>query len=1116
MVLELATKLSTSRLINNRYAIQGPPRVGGMAEVFKAYDVEASRHVAVKLFSNGSVEDEILQEAFSREVRALKELRHPNIVELFDSGIDEATGNYFLVLEWMDTDLWALKGQSSFQGWDSFYVEMGRPLLKALAFAHSRQIVHRDVKPRNILLDSAGTPKLADFGISKLKTWLEPGVTLNEFASRPFCPPEPNDGSFEYSRDVFAFAAVTIQGALSVDPSSRPPNAAVLLSELDLIQSPRETTWIKREEVYFELSDAAFKKLLKDIPGKSKSELSALIAADLNAVCAVGPFQSSVPNSTEQFSFYGSTFSLHVAIHRADPGQLVVLSASKLTPSLLEQRREKAMPVAISARFGKGIDNDAAQRAILDLRESLERYVAELRISEAEAKEQELFRNWSSILNVKTDLERQKEQPLRFRRAWIEDSRVRFLLNEPVVDGDLVGQQRRVNDGHTCVVSGEVEQVDGTTLTLYADRIAVAEMPSTGDLIIDNWAAREAISRQRQALDAIRFDRAVRGDLRLLLVHPENCKRPTPVAELQLFDQQLDPPKQNAISQALGCEDFLVVQGPPGTGKTTFITELVLQTLRANPKARILLTSQTHVALDNAVENLQKSAASFRIVRIGRSDNVRISKDVEKLLLDNQMETWRDSVLERGRRYLEQWASEHNISRTQFEVSNYLRQLSLLDVQQSELRKLEGELSKDVGDLKTASESTTSDGAEGFDDLNQREDELERTRGDLAKIDKERKRIASLVKKIEPDVAELLNSLPSELQAWADTYLPDSPEARRFTELVGMHADWESRFGRINDFETALIASSQVVAGTCIGVAAVKGLSDLEFDLCIVDEASKATPTETLVPLSRARKWVLVGDSNQLPPFLEDGLRDRKILESNNLDETSLSTTLFSRLQLQLPAECRTELSMQHRMVPEIGDLISECFYEGRLSSAPKAWDKSFQSFLPKPVTWLTTSSLINRGEVASGLSFANACEAKLIHDLLVRMNQLAESKNSKWRILVITGYSEQKNAIIRALASVIPKLSALSIECNTVDAVQGRQSDVAIYSVTRSNPIGKLGFLRELRRLNVALSRGRQYLVIVGDHHFCRMVGGENPFRRIVEYIEQNPPKCAIKELRN
>jgi serine/threonine protein kinase len=182
-----------------------------MAEVYKAYDIREGKHVAVKLFTRGTIEDEILKEAFERDVRALKELRHPSIVELFDSGVDVATGNHFLVLEWMESDLSDIKKMPAFLGWDSFYGEVGRPLLKALAFAHSRQVVHRDVKPKNVLLDSTGAPKLADFSISKIKTWLEPGLTLNEFASRPFCPPETNDGSFEYTRDVFGFAALVVQ-----------------------------------------------------------------------------------------------------------------------------------------------------------------------------------------------------------------------------------------------------------------------------------------------------------------------------------------------------------------------------------------------------------------------------------------------------------------------------------------------------------------------------------------------------------------------------------------------------------------------------------------------------------------------------------------------------------------------------------------------------------------------------------------------------------------------------------------------------------------------------------------------------------------------------------------
>jgi superfamily I DNA and/or RNA helicase len=86
-------------------------------------------------------------------------------------------------------------------------------------------------------------------------------------------------------------------------------------------------------------------------------------------------------------------------------------------------------------------------------------------------------------------------------------------------------------------------------------------------------------------------------------------------------------------------------------------------------------------------------------------------------------------------------------------------------------------------------------------------------------------------------------------------------------------------------------------------------------------------------------------------------------------------------------------------------------------------------------------------------------------------------------------------------------------IEWNTVDSVQGREADVAIYSVTRSNKSGKIGFLKETSRLNVALSRGRQNLVLVGDSLFLRNTSGENPFKRVLEYIEQHPDDCGIVE---
>ena len=158
---------SQFKLINGRYALATNPLLGGMTEVYGAHDLaENAGKVAVKLFARGEIEDEILREAYNRELRALRELKHSSIVELKDSGVDATTGNLFLVLEWMESDLGSLEKRPLYSGWDSYYSEVGKPILEARAFAHSRQVIHRDIKPSNILLDSTGQPKLADFGIS--------------------------------------------------------------------------------------------------------------------------------------------------------------------------------------------------------------------------------------------------------------------------------------------------------------------------------------------------------------------------------------------------------------------------------------------------------------------------------------------------------------------------------------------------------------------------------------------------------------------------------------------------------------------------------------------------------------------------------------------------------------------------------------------------------------------------------------------------------------------------------------------------------------------------------------------------------------------------------------
>src|SRR5207302_258688 len=134
---------------------------------------------------------------------ALRGLRHPGIVELIDTGSEEATGKSFLVLEWMESNLseWVKKFPPA--GWDSFYDEIGKDVLEALAFAHAHNIAHRDVKPPNILMSNDGHAKLGDFGIAKLTLSLQAGLTLREFKSPPYTPPEVDDGEYTFSRDVY-------------------------------------------------------------------------------------------------------------------------------------------------------------------------------------------------------------------------------------------------------------------------------------------------------------------------------------------------------------------------------------------------------------------------------------------------------------------------------------------------------------------------------------------------------------------------------------------------------------------------------------------------------------------------------------------------------------------------------------------------------------------------------------------------------------------------------------------------------------------------------------------------------------------------------------------------
>jgi serine/threonine protein kinase len=1148
----VTTASAAPRIIAGRYILDDDFRAGGMARVHRAIDRETHETVAVKILTRQLQPDErYLNLEFEREGRALSRLNHANVVHLRDVGRDEETAEPYFVFDWFDRTLSDVLAASPPAGWDDFGDRHALPILAGLAHAHSQQVLHRDIKPSNVLVGGDGTPKLADFGIAKLKTEFQPGLTLADFQTRPFAPPEFDNGDYSYTRDVFAYGVlcvlsltqvdpfaeeygrdpyqaladaldgldvptaveVFLRACVSDDPAERPRNAAVALSTLASIQEERRGLTVEPTVFYLKLSDRARSQICEHF-GLALEEAVQALEDDFADDCAVAPFQPREGERADgHFNLLGGEVRLHVAIDQATQDRLFVFNASPLPSSLLEKLRDRAFRQPMRFVVGTPGDRVTARDSLLELQVAVADAENARRAREREEEERRIFRVWRETLQAKTDLEREREAPVKYKRATINGQRAIFELVNGASE-ELVGQQRQLELRDGGFLGGEIYDVQGTRVFMFIRYGDPSRIPAAGVLRVDTWPARSAILRQTAALDAVTYGRALRSDLGDLISKPERARPPAAVAEaeVEFVQTKLDAAKKEAVLAALGTEDFLAVEGPPGTGKTTFITELVLQHLKRNPGARILVTSQTHAALDNVLERLSH-LGSLRLVRVGRSEDPRVSPAVSEFLIENQVEQWSKDVIRGGRAYLQRWAKDAGISARDVEIAMLYEELAALAAAKAAVAEERSALEAELAAVEPSDAGTTAEHAavEIEERLRELEGATERTQTETDEAAARLIQMKVLGKRDEIDDLSA-NELRDRALAAVDR---EHPAYGRCKALIGLLGDWHARFGRGSEFYAAGLVRADVVAATCLGLHAFRGTDTVEFDLCIIDEASKATATETLVPMVQAKRWVLVGDPNQLPPFVEEALVRHDLLREHELAEEDVRQTLFERLLGELPAEATRLLSTQHRMVPAIGDLVSECFYDGALASAPGTRPRWLELAFPKAVTWYTTSRRTDRFESVVGTSRSNQLEAREIRKLLRRINGTAKWENANVTVAVLSGYTAQRETIAREIAGERNEWSNItSLDVASVDAFQGREADILIYSVTRSNREGNIGFLYEPRRLNVALSRGRLGLVLVGDHVCVRHASDPNPFRRVIDHIDAHRDDCVIEEL--
>lgn len=1144
------------KVLNDRFMIMpGEPAPGGLSLVHGATDGETGERVAVKILRHDVASEQDERLIYERELQSLQRLRHDNIVRLIDHGIHE--GERFLVLEWMDStlqDFLAAWRDDPDWGWDTFAATVALPLLGALEHAHECEIVHRDIKPSNVLIDADGTPKLADFGISKLKSQLISDGTLLGWQSAPYSPPDRASQS-NYSRDVFAFGLLAINcvsdapaddypeievalneldaplgilkllgRCVSLDPEERPANASVLAAEFGHLQEPRLKGFEDLPAVHLVLTRKLRECVSPTAHPISDEEARRIVLNDLSMGATVEwQFDRDKNRLSEEYlAIFGEEW-WYGAVKDSKGPKLVLTTARRLRQHQMDRGRDKAWEPPFEFKLTPPIDHSRAESVLHDFFLRLDEFHVAREHAWADSEARRLFGQWHGQLRALEQVARGSLRPIRYEHIKKEGRRLYLRLDQEPEE-ELLEQERAIeqDDGRQ-IASGVVEEVDGDVLTLYLDKSDVG-VPRRGRLVADTRSTLRSLQRQREALLAVQHEDSgvVRPELREMLIRPDGAAAPRGVEELHWLQEGLDEDKRQAVAQAMGTRDFMLVEGPPGTGKTTFIAELVGQTLCDDPDARILVSSQTHVALDNALERISELLPDIRLIRLARSGDPRVSEDVHGLLIDAQMAEWVKAVRRRSEEFLREWATAHGADLKGVRTALTLTELIAVKRQSIALQSEAHEVREQ---LRRYEEAHASDGDDETallteDEATELRESLSEYGDRLGQLKRERDRlIPELRRALDLSLERLEEVSPEELE----TMIPKAVErtgnnSGEVERIVRLQGEWLERVGRGAEFHAALLHATEVVAGTCIGLAGFSGMNAVPFDLCILDEASKATATEALVPFVRAKKWVLVGDRRQLPPFLDDALTAPEIADKFDLDLEELPQTLFDRLADGLPPSARTMLRTQHRMVRPIGELVSDCFYDGQLLSATEAAHPDLDLALEAPVTWVDTSALPShhdRSAGAEGLSFVNRAEASVIAERLKRLDFIAQTKG--WAeehgrtlsVLVLTGYRPQVTAIRQSIAAQAGGMRFLTVEANTVDAAQGREADIAIFSVTRSNSQGRGGFLTASPRINVALSRGRHGLTIVGDLPFCAGIGG--PLARVVSYLRAGPIGTTI-----
>ncbi|MEI7582093.1 AAA domain-containing protein [Runella sp.] len=269
-----------------------------------------------------------------------------------------------------------------------------------------------------------------------------------------------------------------------------------------------------------------------------------------------------------------------------------------------------------------------------------------------------------------------------------------------------------------------------------------------------------------------------------------------------------------------------------------------------------------------------------------------------------------------------------------------------------------------------------------------------------------------------------------------------------------------------------LVAKAQVITATLVGSNHYT-VRDVRYHTVVIDEAGQALEPACWIPILKGQKVILAGDHCQLSPTIK----------SDTAARSGLSTTLLEKC-VEIHPEAVTLLEEQYRMNEQIMGYSSQIFYQNKLR-AHTSVAKRLLFTGDKPVLFIDTAGC-GFEEKLEGTSSTNPEEAGLLlkHLIQLALQWEAQTTNETFPSIAIISPYKQQIQVINEQLTHVPELEPYLafISANTVDSFQGQERDIVYISMTRSNQEGNIGFLADIRRMNVAMTRARKKMVVVGD----------------------------------